>query len=283
FTAPADGTYLIRVSDARGFQGELYAYQLRIHEARPDFKVTLEGTNPTIGHGSGQGFTVKADRIDGFEGDIRVDITGWPPGFTGTTPLVIQAGHSEADGSLFAAADAAAPSAEVAGKIQVAATAILGGKKVIKPVNNFGQIKVGPKPKLLIALEPDANASTKMAAAKSSGPLWEITIAPGQTVPAWLRVVRGDGQTNLVNLDVDNLPQGVIIDNIGLNGVQIRAGENEREIFFNAAKWVPETDRLCHAILNSARTGNGSAGKQTSLPILLKVRKPSANVTASAR
>jgi len=65
---------------------------------------------------------------------------------------------------------------------------------------------------------------------------------------------------------VENLPHGVIVDNIGLNGVLIPKEQNERQIFLNAAKWVPETDRLCYAIENQA-------GRQTSLPVLLHVRK----------
>ncbi|HEY1049399.1 MAG TPA: hypothetical protein VGE39_06580, partial [Prosthecobacter sp.] len=69
------------------------------------------------------------------------------------------------------------------------------------------------------------------------------------------------------------LPHGVIIDDIGLNGVQIRDGENERPIFFRAAKWVQDQDKLCHAAISSARAEHDSAGLQTSLPVLLKIRK----------
>ena len=34
---------------------------------------------------------------------------------------------------------------------------------------------------------------------------------------------------------------GVIIDNIGLNGVLLPKGENERQIFITADAWVPES------------------------------------------
>ena len=59
----------------------------------PDFKVTLTGNNPTINAGSGKPFTMKAERIDNFNGPIRVDIENVPPGFQVTTPIVIQEGH----------------------------------------------------------------------------------------------------------------------------------------------------------------------------------------------
>ena len=53
-------------------------------------------------------------------------------------------------------------------------------------------------------------------------------------------------------------------------------GENERQIFLTAAKWVPETTRFCFAI-------EAQAGKQTSLPVRLEVRKKGMQQAASAR
>ena len=83
------------------------------------------------------------------------------------------------------------------------------------------------------------------------------------------------GDDALIALDVENLPHGVIVDNIGLNGVQIRAGENEREIFLTCAKWVPEQDRLCHVVVGSARNDAvRDDAAQTGFPVLLKIRKP---------
>jgi hypothetical protein len=93
----------------------------------------------------------------------------------------------------------------------------------------------------------------------------EITIAPGQTIPAWLKV-RRVGHDDVITFAVNNLPHGVIVDNIGLNGVLIPKGQSERQIFFSAAKWVPATDRLVHAKAKEA-------GNPTSLPVLLHVRK----------
>ena len=103
----------------------------------------------------------------------------------------------------------------------------------------------------------------------------EITIAPGQIVPAWIKVKR-DGHTDLVSFTVDNLPHGVIVDNIGLSGVLIPKGQDERQIFFSAAKWVGETDRLVHAQAKQA-------GNPTSLPIWLHVRKPAEQAAANTK
>jgi WD40 repeat protein len=256
FTAPAAGDYLVRVTDAGGEGGDRYAYRLIVREARPDFRVTLQGANPAVGAGSGKGFTLALERIDGFDGEVAVHIAEVPPGFRVSTPVVIEAGHLEARGTVFAEPGAAAPAAD-APPPKVVAEAMVEGLKVVREVNSLGRIRLEAKPKLLVRLE----AINPPGAA-------EIPIAPGETVPALLRIER-HGHDDLVTFSVDNLPHGVIVDDIGLNGVLIRKGENERQIFLTAAKWVPETDRWCHAV-------EGQAGAQTSPPVLIKVRKPQA-------
>lgn len=271
FTAPKDGAYLARVTDARGQGGDRFTYRLTVREAKPDFKVTLNGASPKINAGSGQSFSVTADRLDGFDGEITVDIKGLPRGFTVSNPLVIQAGHSEAKGTLNALMDATDPGTNSA-LCMVTATASIKGKVVTKEVNNFGMIKLAEKPKLFVSLEPPSPQHGSNAVSTTNSQPLELTIAPGQTIPAWLKVKR-NGHEDLVTFTVEDLPHGVIVDNIGLNGVLIPKGQNEREIFLTAAKWVPETDRLCFAIENQA-------GRQTSVPVMLHVRKPGSKIAA---
>jgi WD40 repeat protein/mono/diheme cytochrome c family protein len=273
FIAPTNGDYLVRVSDTRGIGGDRFVYRLVLREAKPDFQVTLAGANPALPAGSGQSFTVSAERLDGFEGEIRVDITGLPPGFAASTPLIIQPGQSEARGTVYANPDAPQPTSTNAMASKVIASATINGMEVKHEANNLGTIKLAAKPKLLVALEPSqTSASTNTS--PTNQPL-EITIAPGQTVPAWLKVQR-NGYDDLVTFTVDNLPHGIIVDNIGLNGVLIPKAQNDREIFLTAAKWVPEQDRFCFAIENQA-------GRQTSRPVLLHVRKPGPKVSASTK
>jgi hypothetical protein len=65
---------------------------------------------------------------------------------------------------------------------------------------------------------------------------------------------------------VQNLPHGVIVDNLGLNGITLLANQNEGEIHLKAEPWVEEMDRLVFAKTRGF-------GEQTSLPVLLHVRK----------
>lgn len=272
FTAPADGNYLVRVTDNRGLSGERFGYRLIFREAKPDFKVTLNNVNLTVPPGSAQEFTVTADRMDNFDEDIALEITGLPEGFYASTPLVIQAGHLQANGTLCAASEAKEPSKEDIAKIKITATAMVNGEKLVKEVNSFGQLKVGEKPKLLVAIEPYNEANTNFNVKTIADKPMEITVYPGEVTPIWLKIKR-EGHEDLVTFTVENLPHGVIVDNIGLNGVLISKGENERQIFLKCAKWVPEMDRLAYSQAKQA-------GSPTSFPVLIHVRKHSAETAA---
>jgi Tol biopolymer transport system component len=274
FTAPKDGSYLVRVSDVRGFGGEDYRYDLIIRPRRPDFKVTLEGANPQVNAGSSKEFTVRAERMDEYDGPIRVDIEEAPAGFHVTSPIVIEAGQISALGVISADPDAVAPSEEEAGQIQVTATATIDGEEVTHEVNSLGKIGLADAPKLLVRILPDSDnpgsveLSADSTSPKASDEPWELVIEPGTTVTAKVRVERQghDGVISFGNEDSGrNLPHGVYVDNIGLNGLLLLETQDERTFFITAAKWVPESTRLFHL---TARVD----GNQSSLPVRIRVR-----------
>jgi hypothetical protein len=248
FTAPADGSYLVRVRDARGENGERYAYRLTVRPPEPDFNVSIGGGDG-VAAGSGDAFSVTVDRIDGFDDAVELDITNVPPGFRVSTPIVVQPGHRVAMGVIHADADAKQPIPEVLAQIKLTAKARINNAEVAKPVKAFEQLKLQEKPKLLVRLEPA-----------------ELVIAPGATITATLKVER-NGHDDLIKFEVENLPHGVIVDNIGLSGVLMPKGESERQIFLTADAWVPEETRQCFAI-------EQQAGGQCSAPVTIHVRKP---------
>lgn len=267
FTAPADGRYVVKVTDTRGWGGERYVYALSIRQPMPDFSVKLAGMNPTVMPGASVGFSFRAERVDGFDDPIQIEVTGLPAGYYASSPMIIEAGHDLISGSLRAAPDAAA-NADWS-KLKITAKA----KDLVHDAGTFGKVTLGAAPKFIIVMEPDAGGKAMMREIKDETKPLEITLAPGQTVKAWIRAVRM-GNDGILNLDVHGLPHGVIVDDIGLNGVQIREKENERPIFFRAANWVKDQDKLIHAALSSARNEHDSAGLQTSFPLLMKIRKP---------
>jgi WD40 repeat protein len=255
FVAPADGSYLVRVTDVRGFAGDNFTYELSIRRPQPDFKVSLTGNNPTVGAGSGKPFTVKAERIDNFNGPIRVDIAGLPSGWSVTTPLVIPEGMYEAYGAIYADADAAAPTEDQLQAIKVTATATVCRKQRTQDVNSLGTIKLAEKPKVVAFLEPASEPQNNI-----------VTISPGGTVTLKLHVER-TGFDGRIAFEAANLPHGIIVDDIGLSGVLVREKETERLIVLRAESWVPEQERAFYATAQVE-------GNQVTRPLVIRVKRP---------
>jgi hypothetical protein len=78
--------------------------------------------------------------------------------------------------------------------------------------------------------------------------------------------IERNGFDGELKFEVDNLPHGVIVDNIGLSGVLIRRGETQRQIFLTAADWVADSTRQIHAVALGE-------GNQASAPIVFNIRK----------
>jgi hypothetical protein len=90
-----------------------------------------------------------------------------------------------------------------------------------------------------------------------------ITLRPGGMVAARIRIAR-TGHNERVTFDVENLPFGAIVDDIGLNGILIPEGQTERRIFLTCAKGVDETTRPIYARIREAPSA-------TSAPVPVRV------------
>ena len=78
---PATGTYYLQIGDTQSKGGNDYAYRLRISPAHPDFKLYMDPSGLDIAPGGTDAFTVRAMRMDGFGGRIRLEPKSLPPGF----------------------------------------------------------------------------------------------------------------------------------------------------------------------------------------------------------
>jgi len=269
FTAPADGDFVARITDARGFGGPEFAYELVVREAAPAFSVGLQGAAPTVAPGSGQSFRVTVDRRDGFDGPISVTFQNLPPGWRVSSPLHIEAGHDEAEGVLYADAGVVQPAEAAWDAVTGVATAEVQGRPVAMAVPSLGRPKLAPQaPRIRVHLDPIGGSEPP---AGESFPV--VSLESGSTTRARLRIERR-GFDGVVTFSVDNLPHGVIVENLGLNGITFLPEESEREISLAAAPWVEPQDRLFYAM-------EEQAGRQTSMPVLLRVLR--SNLRAAER
>ena len=267
FTAPQDGEYLVRIRDVRGYESDKHTYQLVIRPRQPDFAVTLQTKDPTVNIGSAKEFRLTVSRQDDYAGPIRIDLTGLPPGYTATTPMTIQAGQNDTFGVLTAAADAPVLTPENAKASKLAATATINGQEVTHDVNHFGEIKRAEAAKVTLKIVAADNGAKLVVPADGSPA--QVDIEPGQTIMLKVIVDRKGHEGNVPFGNEGsgrNLPHGLIVDNIGLNGLLILEKQTERNFFISAAKWVPEQERLFHLKTDVE-------GGQAAAPVLIRVRR----------
>lgn len=269
FTAPKDGEYLVRIRDVRGFESDKHTYQLTVRPQKPDFQVTLQNRDLAVNAGSAKEFKLTAKRQDDYDGPIRVDITGLPPGFTSTSPITIQAGQNSAFGVIMAAADAPAPTPENSKTAKLTATATINGQEVSHEAGDFGELKRGDASKLTIKIVA-AEGGAKVTDPGDGSPL-QVDIEPDQTIMLKVLVQRNGYEGNVPfgnETSGRNLPHGLIVGNIGLNGLLILEKQTERNFFISATNWAPEQERLFHLKTDVE-------GGQATAPVLIRVRRDS--------
>lgn len=275
FVAPADGDYLIRVSDVRGYSGEKFTYDLIARRRVADFSVSINPLDLKVNSGGGRSITVKADRTDYYRGAITVHLDGFPAGFQVKSPVVIPEGLSEAQTSIFALEDAVAPPAEALSQITIRAEATVAGNLVSKEVAPPKSLALEPRAKVQVFFERIDEKGVHAVPTVASGfpaPA-AIEMESGGTVSCHLRILR-HGFNDRVALEIQNLPHGVIVDDIGLSGVLVRENETDRSIVLRAEGWVQPQSRHVHAVAQVE-------GNQVSLPMLLTI-KPRGNLVTQA-
>jgi Planctomycete cytochrome C/WD domain, G-beta repeat len=217
FDPPADGEYQVRVGDSRNLGGPNFAYRLTIRPPRPSFTITFEPKAPAVWRGAALPVSVTADRIDGFDGPIEVELVNLPAGFSAPR-TTIPAGENSTALALWADANAGTPAGAPAWK--VVARAAVGGQ-TIEQVAAGGPLKVADSAEV---------ATTTHEA--------EVTVRPGQQVWMTARIERRKGFKGRVPLDVRGLPHGVRVLDIGLNGILITEKETSRAFAIYAEPWV---------------------------------------------
>ena len=256
FDPPADGAYLVRVEDVRGLGGDGFAYHLVVREPRPDFRLALSAESPNIPRGGTAILTATLTRLDGFDEPVDVAIEGLPPGVT-ASPIRVERGATTAEFVLMADATAQETSAPTWRAVATASTA--AGRPLRHEVDPGGAaggwISVAPGPNLTIAAEPS-----------------RVAIRPGERVDLKFLVRRGPAFAGRVPIEVRNLPRGVRVLNIGLNGVLVTESQTERVVSLYAEPWVGPAERPFFAVgkAEAAQTEHASP------PITLVVLPPAA-------
>lgn len=265
FTAPADGTYKIKLRDTRGFGGDAFKYRLTLRPASPDFQPKVDKIDKPIPAGAGREFRVSIVRTDDYQGPVSFEVGPLPEGLHATESVVVEAGQNEAFGVVWADVDVAAGQTFAAPPV-VARAEILG-RVVERAAGDLGELKTGPRPQALLTIVPDSGANLPPSDVPAESGDASLRIQPGQTISAVVHVDRegNDGEIRLGNEFAGrNMPHGVFVDNIGLSGLLILQGSDQKQFFITAAPTAAVGSRLFH--LKAAIDGG-----VTSAPVRLEV------------
>ena len=280
FEAPADGDYFLRLRDVRGLEGERFAYRLTVREPAPDFDVTFDPKSFNVPRGGRVSVTVTADRRDGFDGPIDVELRDLPPGLT-AAPGRVAAGADTTVLIVAAAADASLDSGKATLRslsrrpFDVPGVAALGlsGRATIagRTVGHDAEIS---DPISVIALAPGPDLVVTTGAP-------QIEVAAGREVALAVTIERHNGFSARVPISVLNLPHGVRVNDIGLNGVMITEQETTRTIHIVVEPWVaPQTQPI--VIVGRVEVNSPLRNEAAALPVQLVI-KPAATTAASRR
>jgi hypothetical protein len=250
FTAPADGEYVARIADVRGEQSDLHAYRLTIREPRPDFRLTIGSEHPNVPAGARVPLDVSIDRIDGFDGEVTVRMEGLPEGFSATS-TTIEPGEVNATLLLTAAPGAKTPPEGTRIKLVASAGSLV---RTLEPAAGLSLFTVLPK--------PDLTVETKER---------RITIVPGAEQHVEASIVRHNGFAGRVPIELQNLPFGVRVLDVGLNGVLITEAETSRRFTIYCEPWVKPQKRLVYCTVRTETNPPVEVGAE---PILLEVAPP---------
>jgi hypothetical protein len=204
WSPPAAGEYFVQVSDIAGDGGDDYGYRLEVTPTpAPDFKLTVTPDVTNIGPGDSEVLTVRAERLNGFDGDIALKVEDLPAGLA-ASPAALPKGQDTAPITL-----TAAPAAAKQGfPFHVSGMASIGGKSVVRvaePMESSEDER--QRPTLL-----------EVAGVGAPGPYTvsteprQVTIAPGATATVKVKVTRRADAPDAkgeVNLDVQFLPEGI--------------------------------------------------------------------------
>ena len=260
FVVPEDGKYFVRLTDSRGQSGEDYRYELSGRVPSPGFKIrSLENANPKLFAGTHKRIGIQFERLDGFQGDVSVELRNLPKGYSVSGPTTLEAGELRCWLALNVD-EKAQPVDQEGPKPEIVATATIHGQEV-QDKRSLGKMQLEAKqPTLKVRLHGNR--------AEQNG-IPVIELCAGETIPVKLSVERL-GHKGRVNFGQEsaafNVPFGVYVDRTGLNGVLIPPGETEREFYLTAEPFVEPCERLIFVEAHEA-------GRPASNPVLLRILK----------
>ena len=263
FEAPADGDYLVHLKDVRNLGGPDFAYRLSIREAVPDFTLVADPENPNIPQGGSTPVTISANRLQGYQGPIEIELKGLPQGVKASA-AEIAAGEDSTVVVLSAAPDSSFDAAPA--RFEILGHAQSSGRALTRAANAESVLQVAS-----IIPPPDVAVRTDLA---------QVALAPGGEVTVSLHVERKNGFKGRVPCDVVNLPPGVRVVNLGLNGILVPENSSDATFKLRAEAWAKPIAQPIYVVAN---VESNATTRHPSPPIQVRVEGKGAGTSLASR
>jgi hypothetical protein len=251
FTAPQNGFYLLRISDARGIQGANFAYRLSIREFSQDFTLAARPTNPNVPRGGRLGVRVDINRTLGYQGPVKLQVEGLPRGVTASATAIV-AGQDSA--MVILAADEDASTAEPSAPFRIVGRAKIDGLERVS-VADFDQllpvVSVTPATELLVTAEPH-----------------ELILEAGGRTRVTVHVERRNGLRGQVACAILNLPPGIQVEGGRDNTAVLLENETSRTLTLRAEEGAIPIEQPVYI---EGASGSSPLARYVSIPFVLKV------------
>lgn len=251
FVAPQDADYILHLKDVRGLEGQDFAYRLSLHDNNPDFLLSASPGNPNIPRGGSAFVTVNANRVPGYEGPIDISVEGLPRGVK-AGPATIPAGQGST--VILLSADAGAPADATPAAFKIVGHARVNGYDLTRVANEEAPLELAtviPPPDAIVTARPS-----------------RITLAPGQDVKVTLQVERHNDFRGRVPCTIQNLPPGVRVVNVGLNGVVVTESQSTRTFILRADDWAKPISQSIYVV---GEVESNSPMMYPSAPLIVEV------------
>jgi hypothetical protein len=146
--------------------------------------------------------------------------------------------------------------------MEIVGHATINGRDVARSTNFNAMLEEELHPELQLATiipPPDVVVTTDTR---------QVSLEPGQQVTVTLHVERQNGYKGRVPCNVRNLPHGVQVVNIGLNGVLVTETQTSRTFTLRAEDWAKPIEQPIYVV---AEVESDSSTNHASPPLVLKV------------
>lgn len=220
---PANGRYLLRVSDTEHQGSPDHAYRLRISLARPDFDLWIAPSSLIVPAGGSVAVTAFAVRKDGFAGDVVLSLKDAPGDFT-LSGGVVPAGQDNV--RLTLTAPAAPPVIMKAPmSLEIEARAVVEGRTLVhravpaeEMMQAFAYMHLIAADDLRVSVI--ARGATRVPAALVAAQ--PVKIPAGGTVKVRMTTPPAYGTFEKVELELSEPPDGISLKDLslGFGGVE---------------------------------------------------------------